>query len=79
MTTAKEHLDWCVERAMEYAYMGDMPGAWSSFASDCLKHEGTRHIPGEPLFGMEMVRQVTTGRDAREFQHFVSGWAVSDQ
>lgn len=41
MTTARGHLDWCVERAMEYANRGDMTSAWASFGSDVLKHEGT--------------------------------------
>jgi hypothetical protein len=75
--TAKEHLDWCVERAMVYADMGDMPQAWASFGSDCRKHEGTAHIPGHLLFGMEMLRQTQVGAGPREFKDFVSGWAVS--
>jgi hypothetical protein len=75
--TAKEHLDWCVERAMEYANQGDMPQAWASFGSDCLKHEGTAHIPSHLLYGMEMLRQVAAGAGARQFRDFVSGWAVA--
>ena len=75
-TSAKEHLDWCVERAMEYAEMGDMPQAWASFGSDCMKHDGTKHIPGHLLYGMEMLRQVQAGAGAREFKDFVSGWNV---
>lgn len=75
-TTAKEHLAWCVERAMEYANAGDMPQAWASFGSDCLNHPGTRHIPGNPLYGMEMLRQVQQRMGPEEFREFVSGWNV---
>jgi hypothetical protein len=74
--TAKEHLDWCVERAMEYANRGEMVSAWASFASDVTKHEGTRHIATDLLFGMEMVRQVQTSAGVRDFEQFISGWAV---
>jgi hypothetical protein len=76
VSTAKEHLAWCVERAMEYADRGDMATAWASFASDCRKHEGTAHIPTHFLFGLEMLRQVQAGAGAREFRDFVTGWAV---
>jgi hypothetical protein len=76
VSTAREHLDWCVERAMEYANEGDMLDAWASFGSDCLKHEGTRYIPYHELYGMEMLRQVQVGAGTREFRDFVSGWAV---
>lgn len=74
--TAREHMDWCVERAMEYADAGDMTNAWASFGSDCLKHDGTAHIPSDLLFGMEMLRQIQVGAGAREFRDFISGWAV---
>jgi hypothetical protein len=76
MSTAREHLDWCVERAMEYANRGEMVTAWASFASDCTKHEGTRHIATDLLFGMEMVRQVQTSAGVRDFEQFISGWNV---
>jgi hypothetical protein len=76
VSAAKEHLAWCVERAMEYANRGEMVSAWASFASDVCKHEGTRHIATDLLFGMEMVRQVQVGAGVRDFEHFISGWAV---
>jgi hypothetical protein len=74
--TAKEHLAWCVERAMEYADQGDMTNAWASFLSDCNKHPDTAHISSHLLTGMEMVRQVQTGASAREFRQFIEGWNV---
>lgn len=50
--TAKEHLAWCIERAMEYAGAGDMANAWASFGSDVSKHDGTAYIARHELFGM---------------------------
>lgn len=76
MDTAKEHLAWCVERALEYANTGDMVNAWASFGSDCTKHPGTAHIPDHLLYGMEMVRQVGQGCGPEQFREFVSGWNV---
>lgn len=74
--TAKEHLAFCVERAMEYADQGNMVQAWASFLSDCNKHAGTAHISTHLLTGMEMTRQVQTGASAGEFRHFIEGWNV---
>jgi hypothetical protein len=76
VSTAREHLDWCVERAMEHANRGEMVTAWASFASDCTKHEGTAHIPVHDLFGMEMYRQVQAGAGVKDFKDFITGWAV---
>lgn len=73
--TAKDHLAWCVKRAMDYANTGDMPNAWASFASDALNHSGTAHIPGDLLFGMAMFSGIYN--TPREFEQFISGWAVS--
>jgi hypothetical protein len=42
-------------------------------ASDVTKHEGTRHIATDLLFGMEMVRQVQTSAGVRDFEQFISG------
>lgn len=73
--TAKEYLDWCVERAMEYANAGNMPAAWASFISDAKKHDGTAHIPEHLLFGMAMMSG--THDNPRTFEDFISGWAVA--
>jgi hypothetical protein len=74
MATAKEHLAWCVERAMEYANAGDMPQAWASFGSDALNHDGTRHIPSDLLYGMAMFSGLYN--TPSQFKDFISGWAV---
>lgn len=71
----REHLQWCVERAMEYANRGDMPTAWASFASDVTKHERTEWIAGHTLFGMAMFSGLYD--DPKGFRDFVSGWWVA--
>ena len=71
---AREHLDWCVERAMDYANTGDMPQAWASFGSDVGKHEDTAHIATHELFAMAMFSGLYDRPEA--FRDFISGWAV---
>ena len=77
MTTAKKHLDWCVERAMVYAELGEWPNAWASFGSDVRKHPGTEHIVSHSLLGMAMVSGLYDTPTA--FRRFISGWTVSDR
>ncbi len=52
--TREEHLDWCKQRAIEYAARGDLQGAWTSMVSDLNKHPETKdHIAislGSSLF-----------------------------
>ena len=40
--TRDEHLQWCKDRAHEYADQGDGKGAVTSMLSDLNKHEETR-------------------------------------
>lgn len=75
MSTAKEHLDWCVERAMQYADQGDMTNAWASFLSDVDKHPGTEYIRYHELAAMAMLSGIY--HSPKEFRDFISGWAVS--
>lgn len=74
-STAKEHLDWCVGRAMEYANTGDMKNAWASFMSDVDKHPGTEHIRYHELAAMAMVSGIYN--NPKDFRDFISGWAVA--
>jgi hypothetical protein len=78
MTTAREHLNWCISRAMQYADNGDMTQAWASFGSDVRKHPGTAYIVTHELYGMEMLRQTMAGAGAEEFRHFISGWTARE-
>jgi len=73
-STAKQHLDWCVERAMVYANDGDWPNAWASFMSDVDKHPGTEHIRYHELAAMAMMSG--SFNQPKVFEDFISGWAV---
>jgi hypothetical protein len=73
-SAGQQHLNWCVERAMQYAHTGDMTNAWASFASDVRKHEGTEHIATHELFAMAMFSGLYDRPD--QFREFISGWAV---
>jgi hypothetical protein len=72
--TAKDYLNWCVDRAMVYADMGDMTQAWASFTSDVRKHPDTEHIGYHSLLAMAMVSGLYN--EPRKFREFVSGWNV---
>lgn len=72
--TGREHLDWCVARAMEYAEKGDIATAWASFASDVAKHGATSYIASHELFAMAMFSGAYN--DPKSFRDFISGWAV---
>lgn len=39
--TRTEHLQWCKDRAIEYAKAGDTQQAFASFGSDMAKHPET--------------------------------------
>jgi hypothetical protein len=40
MTSRKDHLDWCKQRAIEYLDRGDIAKAYASMISDIGKWEG---------------------------------------
>lgn len=55
-TTRAEHLAWAKERALEYVEMGDLTGAFTSFASDMGKHPETQPMmPFISMVGMPML------------------------
>lgn len=41
VTTRKEHLDWCKQRALAFVDQGDLRQAFDSFTSDICKHPET--------------------------------------
>lgn len=49
MITRVEHLNWCKERALEYANRGDAKNAVASMGSDLNKHPETQNHPGTTL------------------------------
>jgi hypothetical protein len=51
--TRDEHLQWCKDRALEYADQGDMVNAVSSMVSDLRKHPETENHVGAQLLVMQ--------------------------
>lgn len=53
--TRDEHMQWCKERALEYADAGDTQGAFASMASDLGKHDETANHIGIQLGMMQLM------------------------
>jgi hypothetical protein len=66
-----EHLQWCKDRALEYAGRGDWPNAIASMASDLGKHPETKDHSGIEL----MTMLAMTGEFERpgELRRFIEG------
>lgn len=60
MTTRREHLAWCEERAIAYLDAGDLDGAFASFASDITKHLGTDDPKLTEFLALEGLRCIIT-------------------
>lgn len=71
MTTAAEHFDWAVGRAMEYADLDDPANAMASLVSDLGKHAGTARILTPDLHRLFMGEVVIDG--ARGARRFIEG------
>jgi len=67
-------MDWCVERAMQYASAGDMSNAWASFIQDVKLHPGTEYIASHELLALTMFGGFEDTPD--KFKRFITGWAV---
>lgn len=67
-----EHLQWCKDRAIEYARRGDIQGAYASFCSDMRKHEETEsHI----ALDMGMMLMITGGLStAQKMIDYINGF-----
>jgi len=74
--TAREHLEWAIDRALEYYDMGDKDGAMTSFISDVGKHDGTAHIQTNSATMMILMMNLNRGRS--EFEKAMRGFAVID-
>ena len=57
LQTRAEHLQWCKDRAFEYADRGDLANAVASMCSDLRKHPETENHAGAQL----MVIQAAAG------------------
>jgi len=66
--TRAEHLQWCKDRALEYADQGDLGSAMASMGSDLSKHPDTANHGGMELFGMlALAGQLRTAGEIRKF------------
>lgn len=72
--TAREHLDWATERAMQYFDAGDKTNAFASFLSDVGKHDGTAWIQTHPMTFAVLEDGHSRGRDA--FKAAMNGFSV---
>ena len=75
--TAKEHLEWATERALEYFDADEHAGAIASFISDVGKHDGTAHIQRHEFTLMLLEDGYSRGRQA--FRDSMLGFAVIEQ
>jgi len=66
--TREEHLQWCKDRAIEYADKGDTVGAFTSFQSDMSKHEETKkHMALEMMTMMYLGGHLAMPAAMRKF------------
>lgn len=70
--TRAEHLQWCKDRALEYAEKGDLTNAWGSMVSDLNKHDETRGH-GAIQLGMMMVMSGNL-KTKDEMKKFIEGF-----
>lgn len=71
--TRREHLDWCIERAIaEMDFYKDPSKAYISMASDLRKHPETN---SEALVSLCMMQPLMNPRASRqEVIHFLNGF-----
>lgn len=74
--SAREHLNWAIERALEHYDIGDKDNAIVSFVSDVGKHQDTAWIQHHALTGVILWEGCVKGRDA--FWKAMSGFNVGD-
>lgn len=70
--TREEHLQWCKQRALEYARMGANAQALASMGSDLGKHPETRNHIAIGL-GMQMLISGLLDRPG-EMEKFINGF-----
>jgi len=73
MRTREEHLEWCKERALEYADRGELADAVASMGSDLDKHPDTRGGPGHiALLNLAML--YIANHDAQGVRRWIEGF-----
>lgn len=70
--TRAEHLQWAKERALEYADVGDIQGAFASIASDLNKHPDTSGHLGIELGMMQLIGGMLNTPE--QMRHFIEGF-----
>lgn len=69
--TRAEHLDWCKQRALEYAERGEFGNALASIGSDLAKHPDTNTEAYARIvrLGLQllMIGDLSTIEDMRRF------------
>lgn len=68
----EEHLEWCKQRALDYARSGNLDGAWASMVSDLNKHPETYGHPAINLGAMLMMSGNLNTKD--EIIKFIEGF-----
>lgn len=72
MEKREDHLKFCKQRALEYVDAGNLPGAFSSFNSDMLKHEETANHSALQLGMMLMLAgHLST---ATQMRNYINGF-----
>lgn len=71
-TTRAEHLQWCKDRALEYADVGDLLNAFASMVSDLGKHRETAGHVGIKLGTMEFMGGFLNTPD--RMRHWIEGF-----
>lgn len=69
--TREEHLDWCKQRAIEYAERGDLDQALNSFWSDIGKHHETMNY-SMVLFQLGIIH--VKERNKRQMIEYINGF-----
>jgi hypothetical protein len=68
-----EHLQWCKDRAMEYANSGDLVNAVASMLSDMNKHPETKLKGATEMLAMLAIQQAASD-DADGVKRFITGF-----
>jgi len=69
------NLNWCIERAMQYARKNDFIQARASFCSDLTKSFCTKVISDHPMFSMIML--FTNVTSVEQFETLIRGFSHS--
>lgn len=72
MTTRREHMEWCKERALAYCDKGELQMAFSSMSADLQKHTETAGHVGTAL-GMRLLvsKQLDT---TEKMKRYINGF-----